>query len=274
MSNTQLATVSPLSADKIELVKRTIARGASDDELALFVNQCNRTGLDPFSGQIRAVKRWNAASRSEEMAIQVGIDGLRLIADRTGRYDGSEVVWCGPDGIWREAWLSDEPPAAAMCRVYKNGLSRPVGAVAHWAEYAQYRKDGALNTFWQRMPALMLAKCAEALALRKCFPLELSGLYTGDEIPEYTGEPAPAVKIVDAPQLPTFDRKAAVERIRNLGTQLYGDEWPSVAKRMATNGGFAWQSAGQADLEAVIDALEALVETGDADAEVEATAQS
>lgn len=169
--------------EQLDLLKATIATGTTDEEFALFVQQCKRTGLDPFARQIHAVKRWDGQAKREKLAIQVGIDGALLIAERTGKYLGPLAdQWCGPDGAWTEVWLAKEPPRAARARVMRAGFSEPVEAVALYDEYVQTNRNGDPNRMWSQMPARMLAKCAMALALRRAFPAELSGLYTDDEM--------------------------------------------------------------------------------------------
>ena len=165
-----MSTLTLWTPEQTQLISTTIAPGCSTDELRLFAYACQRTGLDPFSKQIYAIKRGG------KMTIQAGIDGLRSIAERTGQLDGSETHWCGEDGVWTDVWLSSKPPAAAKTILHRKGAGHPFVGVARFADY------NAGQGLWSKMPAAMIAKCSEALALRKAFPADLSGVYSTDEM--------------------------------------------------------------------------------------------
>lgn len=150
--------------EQVKLIKSQIAPKASDNELALFLYQAKRTGLDPLARQIYCLPIGG------KMSIQTSIDGFRVVAERSGDYAGQDE----PEFIEKDGKLE-----CAKVRVYRwKGEQRYLAAVgvAYMSEYKQS------SPMWTKMPHTMLAKCAEALALRKAYPQDLSGIYTGDEM--------------------------------------------------------------------------------------------
>jgi phage recombination protein Bet len=176
----------PLSLTQLDLIKRTLASQVmTDDELALFAQICSRTRLDPFRHQIWAT--WIGKEKKRFQPL-VGIEGFRAIAQRSGHYAGQlPVEWCGPDGKWVDVWTSPDAPAAARAAVLRKDWTQPMVAVALFSEYTTGQGR------WTTARAFQIGKCAEALALRKSFTEDLSGLYTDDELDNVadTAEPPP-----------------------------------------------------------------------------------
>ena len=209
--------------EQSQLISSTIAPNCTADELKLFAYACQRTGLDPFSKQIYAIKRGG------KLTIQSGIDGLRSIAERTGQLDGSATEWCGDDGIWSDVWLGSKPPAAAKTIIYRKGCSHPFTATARFADY-----NAGGQGLWSKMPSVMIAKCSEAQALRRAFPADLSGVYSQDEMEQAetvtvtataTAAPAPAlapagdVKIFDAGRA-AIAKAATIEQLEGIAARM------------------------------------------------------
>lgn len=183
---------------RIDFIRQHFCGGAPEKEAALFIQLARQMGLSPERRQIYLIGR-NNKSGGKTWSIQTGIDGYRSTAAKTGDYAGSDSA------VFE--W-SDQPttfgkriPRTATVTVYRfvHGVRCPFSASAIWDEY-----NAGVNQ-WLSMPSVMLAKCAEAQALRKAFPDELSGLYTDDEMSQ-AGEGQrvqPSVQISDGASIDT-----------------------------------------------------------------------
>jgi phage recombination protein Bet len=216
--------------EQINLVRSQIAPKATDPELQLFLYHCQRTGLDALSRQIYAIHRnvWNPERKCNEpkMTIQVSIDGFRVVAERSKLYAGQS-----------EPEFIEEGGKIKLCkvRVYKfnpvthERYEAAVG-VAYWSEYAQTTKDGTLMGLWAKMPHVMLSKVAEAIALRRAFPQDLSGLYAAEEMNQ-------ADEVQDAIVIETVDElKEAIEGLENCDTlEALSAYKAKLANKITTN---------------------------------------
>ena len=156
-----------VTPEQKELVKKTVFPDATDAELQLFFFDCTRRGIHPLDKLIHPTKR------NGKYTPITSIDLFRQRASDSGEHMGTDdAVYTGEPG---------QKDFTASVTVYKHlrGEKCAFTATARWSEYFPGEKQGFM---WQKMPHLMLAKCAEALALRKAFPQQLHGLYTNEEM--------------------------------------------------------------------------------------------
>jgi phage recombination protein Bet len=189
MATASLARTEDFDTD---LIKRTVAVGATDDELALYLHDCQRRGVHPLDKLLHFTKRGGKYTPI------TSIDLFRARAGATGQHAGTD------DAVFVEG----KPyPVSASVTVYRivGGVRCPYTATARWAEYFPGEQQGYM---WKKMPYTMLGKCAEALALRKAFPQELGGLYTQDEM-DQAGSPIDPDMSLEANSLSPQEQLAA-----------------------------------------------------------------
>lgn len=215
----------PFTDDELEIIRSTVASKTSPNQFKLFIQVCKYSGLNPFAKQIYAVVR------GSDMTIQTGIDGYRILAERSGKYAGQiGPEWCGEDGEWKDVWLSDKPPVASRIGVLRRDFEKPIWGVARYKSYEQ-----SASPLWRKMPEVMLAKCAESLALRKAFPAEMSGIYTTEEMAQADGpEVSPTMNVEStATPAPSANERATRKRLNDIFVQGKEKELFSDVQGMA-----------------------------------------
>lgn len=188
--------------DRLEPLKNALGIGdLSAPEMQLFAMVAHRTGLDPFTRQIYAIKR------AGKVTHQTGIDGYRSVAERTHEYLGSDEATYEPCDCGKAP--KDHPAVARVVvhRAHPSGHVVDQTGVARWHELIP---PSGQDSMWQKMPFNQLAKCAEANGLRKAFPRVLGGVYITEEL-EQAG-PAEDAALVAAASKPTARERIAARR--------------------------------------------------------------
>lgn len=182
---------------QVELIKHTVAIGATDDELKLFFFECRRRGVHPMDRLIHFVKRGQGADA--RATFQAGIDFMRSQAEASGEYRGQEDIEYGEmHKISGTEVLAPEWAKATVKRLDPaSGSIITTSATAYWDEFYPGEKMGFM---WRKMPRVMLGKTAESQALRKAFPRQLSGLYSFEEMEQADIVQSPERAPISAPQ--------------------------------------------------------------------------
>lgn len=185
---------------QLDLIRRTVAKDASPDEFRQFIHICRHTELDPLRRQAYCFVFHKDDAEKRQMVPVIAIGGFRSIAARTNcyrpdnrapriEYDDSLKAPDNPLGIVR---------AEVSVFQFSHGQWFEVVGEAYWEEYAPVvdewegargdrRKTGRRvldqkKTGWIKMPRIMIAKCAEAQALRRAWPDSFSAVYEESEI--------------------------------------------------------------------------------------------
>lgn len=190
---------------QVALIKR-MNQDCNDDEFNQFMHVSASLGLDPLRKQIYAFVFNKDNADKRRMSIIVGIDGFRSVAKRSNQYrpdDRATRFAFDPEKI--EPLTNPLGLVSAEVTVYQHAQGQwwPVTAIAYWDEFAPLIEDGSWEESdrgkrffkgngkwrldpkkdnWRKMPRVMLAKCAEAQAIRRAWPEELSAVYSDEEM--------------------------------------------------------------------------------------------
>jgi len=191
-SETRAPSRTAFSAAQLKIIRRTIAKELSQAEFDQFMETAARTGLDPLRRQIVPLLLARSDPDRRALAPITTIDGLRAIAARGGDYHPMETQ---ARLISKKAAVNPDTNPLGLVRAevqvwkFDGDHWRPVAGEAWWDEYAPLRPSSnadpdrmVLAEPWRRMARVMIAKCAEAQALRRGWPEDLSGLYGQEEM--------------------------------------------------------------------------------------------
>ena len=146
----------------IDTIKATVAKGASDEELIMFLRIAKEYGLNPFMKEI-----W-FAKMGDEYAIMTSRDGYRKLAMRDPKFRKCQSVAVCENDEFEMEWVMGE--IINITHKFKhNDRGKVVGAYAvlkttthdNYATYVDFKEYDKRNTIWRKYPSAMIRKVAE-----------------------------------------------------------------------------------------------------------------
>ena len=176
--------------------RNTYAPTATDVQWNLFINECQRRALVPgvhVVFNLRDAKEFNKELKQtvyvKKVALITTINALRLIAERTGHYDGHSpfIYYYAQEGAdLKESKIPlGKIPHAVSVEGFRKDWKHPLFATARYDAYVQTKDDGGKKVptlMWSTRGEEQLAKCAEAQMLRTIAPEECAGLLITEEL--------------------------------------------------------------------------------------------
>lgn len=213
------------SDEQKRLILQTCCGGANEKEALALVAIAEARGMNPLRQDCYFVQRGG------KWSVQASIDSFRQKAEESGDYAGQDEPEYEYD--------NNGAIVLARVRVYRKSVQGRAFAVgvARWKEYAQ---DS--SPMWKKMAHTMIAKCAEALALRKAFPAALGKVYTREEMDQATNEGPGTVQAMPSPPrgplakaegLAPVKATGLEERLLELGEMMAETQNPAELEEFA-----------------------------------------
>ena len=196
----------------------------SDQEVAMFINLCRFTSLNPWLREAYCIKYGN-----EPATLVVGKDAYIKRTEAHASYDGMEagiIIQNEETGeiSYRQGTLklSGEILVGGYAEVFRKDRSHSFRMEVSFDEYAGKKKDGSLNSQWSKKPATMIRKVAAVQALREAFPQSFAGMYVAEEMgtaePEYA-----AGDVIDPQTQPVIDQTTDAQQPVSSTPQVQTD---------------------------------------------------
>ncbi|UED70737.1 RecT family recombinase [Brevibacillus sp. HD3.3A] len=217
------AVVGSFTQSELDTLKATIARGTTNEQFALFVQTCARSGLNPFLNQVYCIV-YNGKD-GPVMSIQIAVEGIVALAKRHPQYKGFIASEVKENDEFEIDVVTGEPKhrittmqrgktIGAYCVAYREGA--PNIAVVITNDQVEHLLKGRNGQMWKDYFDDMIVKHAIKRAFKRQFGIEVAedehnhGGTSADSIPEYQPRKdiTPNREVIDVPKQASEDDEA------------------------------------------------------------------